>query len=223
MIKTLQSYRFIFVLFVFFSHFSWGGIDAFDFGGECGVSFFFILSGFVLSIGNGCKFNDGTFRHKTFLFKQLAKFYPLHILMLAAFVLLSVKATGSIDVVKLLLNVFLLQSWMPDNAFNFSFNGVAWFLSDVMFFYLLFPWLYSRLMHASVKRLAILIILVLFVFVAFVSAVPDGLVNTFIYVFPPVRCIDFSIGILLYRLYQSRQTRSLKHFLANGGVKLPYC
>lgn len=33
---------------------------AFDFGGECGVSFFFVLSGFVLSYAYGEKVRDGS-------------------------------------------------------------------------------------------------------------------------------------------------------------------
>lgn len=220
MIKTLQSYRFIFVLFVFFSHFAWGDTPAFDFGGECGVSFFFILSGFVLSVGNGHKIDDGTFSRKGFIMKQLSKFYPLHLLTLAAFVLLSVKATGGVDVIKLLLNVFLLQSWVPDNSYNFAFNGVAWFLSDVMFFYLLFPWLYSKIIHVGVKRLFVWISIVLTAFIALASVVPGGLVNTLIYVFPPVRCIDFAVGILLYRLFRSERTLLLKRFLENRKHKI---
>ena len=74
MIKTLQSYRFIFVLMVFFSHFSWNDVAAFDFGGECGVSFFFILSGFVLSV-SAAERNLKNYPRKTFITKQLAKFY----------------------------------------------------------------------------------------------------------------------------------------------------
>ena len=47
MIKTLQSLRFFFIMLVVLSHYIG---TSFDFGGECGVSFFFVLSGFVLSL-----------------------------------------------------------------------------------------------------------------------------------------------------------------------------
>ena len=47
MIHTLQSLRFIFIMLVVLSHYIG---SSFDFGGECGVSFFFMLSGFVLSL-----------------------------------------------------------------------------------------------------------------------------------------------------------------------------
>ncbi|MBQ7870061.1 MAG: hypothetical protein IJ355_07030 [Prevotella sp.] len=47
MIETLQSLRFIFFVMIFMSHFGYDGRPTFDAGGDCGVSFFFILSGFV--------------------------------------------------------------------------------------------------------------------------------------------------------------------------------
>ena len=82
MIRTLQSLRLIFILLVLFSHLSWGDVPPPRFGGECGVSLFFMLSGFVLSIGYGAKIEEGRFSLKTFYLKQLAKCYPLHLLTL---------------------------------------------------------------------------------------------------------------------------------------------
>ena len=58
MIRTLQSLRFFFIMLVVLSHYIG---SSFDFGGECGVSFFFILSGFVLSLAYSGKIADGTF------------------------------------------------------------------------------------------------------------------------------------------------------------------
>lgn len=52
--RTLQGVRFLFVLLIYISHCTSPNITTqFDFGGELGVSFFFILSGFVLSWGYG--------------------------------------------------------------------------------------------------------------------------------------------------------------------------
>ncbi len=213
MIKTLQFYRFVFVQMVFFSHFTWGNIGAFDFGGECGVSFFFILSGFVLSVSTSARSGENMLTRKQLMAKQLLKFYPLHIIILSVFVLFDLIVAGKIDIIKLFLNVFLLQSWIPDNSFNFAFNGVSWFLSDIMFFYFLFPWLYSRIVLAPLKRLLQTVIIVLLLYIAFVFVVPEGHINTLLYVFPPIRVLDFAIGILIYRLYKTDFTQSLKHFL----------
>ena len=53
-IRTLQGARFLFVAFIYLSHCVTPNVSTpFDFGGDIGVSFFFILSGFVMSWGYG--------------------------------------------------------------------------------------------------------------------------------------------------------------------------
>ena len=59
---TLQSLRFVFVMMIFMSHFAYRGVSPFDAGGDCGVTFFFLLSGFTMSMGYGCSIADGSFR-----------------------------------------------------------------------------------------------------------------------------------------------------------------
>ena len=135
MIETLQSLRFIFVLMIFMSHFTYRGICAFDAGGDCGVSFFFILSGFVLSLGYGSRIREGTFCYGRFMLRRLRKIYPLHLLCLLFFLVVS---RSDFDLT-VLLNELLLQSWVPDPNYYFSCNSVSWFLSSLLFCYLVFP------------------------------------------------------------------------------------
>ena len=40
------------------------------------------------------------------------------------------------------INLCLLQSWIGKSSIYFSYNGVAWFLSTMMFLYLVAPYLY---------------------------------------------------------------------------------
>ena len=89
MIATLQSLRFVFVLLIFLSHFAYGSFQALDAGGDCGVAFFFLLSGFTLSLGYDESLRNGSFRYKTFLCRRLRKIYPLHLLCLLFFLLAS--------------------------------------------------------------------------------------------------------------------------------------
>lgn len=152
MIKDLQSLRFIFVLLVFMSHITWTD-TSFDFGGECGVAFFFILSGFVLSVGFGAKVETGMFRRRPFLIKQLLKFYPLHIIMMIVMLLMDMRIGMYTEPYLLLPNILLLQSWFPDDKFYFVANGSSWFLSDMMFFYLMFPLLYRKIMKDPLAEL----------------------------------------------------------------------
>ncbi len=179
------------------------------------MSFFFMLSGFVLSIGYGEKIDNHCFSLKQFLIRQLSKFYPLHLLLLSAFIALDVIRGYGADVTKLLLDIFLLQSWVPDNGYNFAYNGVAWFLSDVIFFYVLFPTLYRAIVHATAKKSVTISAVAAGIYAAVIYIVPPDLVNTLVYVFPPMRMIDFIIGIIIYRLYVSPATNTFRRW-TNG-------
>ena len=46
MLRNVQALRFVFIMLIVMSHIIG---RSFDFGGECGVSFFFMLSGYILS------------------------------------------------------------------------------------------------------------------------------------------------------------------------------
>lgn len=84
----ITSLRFMFVMMIFMSHFNYRGHAAFDAGGNCGVAFFFLLSGFVLSMGYGQRINEKTFVFKNYFKRRLLKLYPLHLLSLALFIVL---------------------------------------------------------------------------------------------------------------------------------------
>ena len=193
MIETLQALRFIFVLMIFMSHFTYQGICAFDAGGDCGVSFFFILSGFVLSLGYGSRIREGTFSYGRFMQRRLWKIYPLHLLCLLFFL---VASRSDFDLT-VLFNALLLQSWVPDPNYYFSCNSVSWFLSSLLFCYLVFPF--------ACRRMSVWLTLVVFsACVLPYFLVPKEKVNAILYVYPLVRFVDFYIGMLLCRWFERR-------------------
>ena len=190
MIETLQSLRFVFVMLIFLSHFAYKDMHSLDAGGDCGVAFFFLLSGFVLSLGYGQQISEGSFRFGRFLKRRLLKCFPLHILCLLFFLFVSRPAIDG----KVLLNALLLQSWVPDVDYYFSCNSVSWFLSSLLFCYLVFPFVFRRLSPA-------LTLAVLTAGVAVYLLVPYSRVNAILYVHPLVRFIDFYLGMLLARCH----------------------
>ena len=190
MIATLQSLRFIFVMMIFMSHFSYHGMSAFDAGGDCGVAFFFMLSGFVLSLRYGGEICEGSFQYGRFLKHRFWKLYPLHLLCLVFFL---VVARPRLDL-PVLLNALLLQSWIPRPDYYFSCNSVSWFLSSLFFCYLLFPLAYKRVSGWWMS-------LVFMAYLAVVLLTPCEKVNAILYVHPLVRFVDFYIGIVLARIY----------------------
>ncbi|MEQ0565863.1 acyltransferase [Amycolatopsis sp. NEAU-NG30] len=138
----------------------------FGVGGFTGVTFFFILSGFVLTCA--VRPRDTTVR---FWRRRFFKIYPNHLLTFGAALLLLTVITGQggVRFSDGLLNVLLLQSWSTTLEVRTSFNPVAWSLSCELLFYLLFPliiklvnkvrperlWLWTILSAASVLALPV--------------------------------------------------------------------
>ena len=199
---TLQSLRFVFVMMIFMSHFAYRDICAFDAGGDCGVAFFFILSGFVCSLGYGQRIREGAFRYGDFIWKRLKKLYPLHLLCLLFFLLVS---QTTLDM-KVMTNALLLQSWVPDPEWYFSCNKVSWFLSSLLFCYVVFPFVYRYLSRY-------LTLAVLLAYAAICWLIPYDQVNAVLYVFPLVRFVDFYLGMLLCRLYERKPGMDVRSWM----------
>lgn len=104
-----------------------------------GVSYFFILSGFVMIIAYG-KQNKIDF--VDFIKKRIARIYPLY--FLAIFILLVYRIlTNNVDFTGLILNIAVIQSWFLGYAL--SFNAPGWSLVVEMFFYLTFPFIFNKI------------------------------------------------------------------------------
>lgn len=197
MIQNLVSLRFVFIMLIYLSHISYMGFPAFDFGGESGVAFFFVLSGFVLSLRYGESVMAGEFRQGRFMKHQIAKFYPLHLAILALTVCLNYRNVDGHYLLMMLPSVLLVQSWLLRPEFYFAGNAVSWFLCDIIFLYLLFPYIYK----VMAKRRYGIIIAALLAYFVYIACVPKDRYNDFVYAFPPSRIFDFAIGIMCYRLY----------------------
>lgn len=52
---------------------------------------------------------------------------------------------------KTILNILLIQSWFPSVSINVSLNGVAWFLSSILFCYFMFPFIAAWLKENKEK------------------------------------------------------------------------
>lgn len=200
MIETLQSLRFIFFVMIFMSHFEYDGLPAFDAGGDCGVSFFFILSGFVLSSAYGNKVSSDGFRYRQFMARRVKKLYPLHLLCLLAFVVINIRSMDAGTLVRLLPNLLLVQSWIPSAGFYFSANAVSWFLSDILLCYSVFPAVFQAVHRMTPMALTGAWAAVLAAYAVLLCNIPDAMTNAIVYVFPPVRTVDFAIGVTLWRV-----------------------
>lgn len=113
------------------------GTGLFRFG-YVGVTFFYLLSGFVLAWT--WKPHE---RIRSFLLRRFARVYPLHLVTALIAGLLTALGIGAFPELPppsaIGLNLTLLQAWSPEPLVAFSLNGVSWSLSDEAFFYVAFP------------------------------------------------------------------------------------
>ena len=172
--------------------------------GGVGVSFFFILSGFILTWS--ARPGDTPRR---FMRRRLVKLYPNHLVTFALSMALFAGATATSR--QWLPNLFLVQAWFSDPSVSFSVNAPSWSLACELVFYLSFPLLHRWTRKINPAHLwgwvAALVALVVAV-PAFAYAVltdspripgwpASPVQNWFVYQLPPVRLLEFAIGMLL--------------------------
>lgn len=182
-----------------------------------GVSFFFVLSGFILAYNYPTL---STRRETAHFFKaRIARIWPAHI---AAIILLYLMTSGwnlggltSLQAVfTALANLFLIQSLIPLRDVFLTFNGVAWSISTEMFFYFSFPLLISSFIPGrKVKLLFLSTVAALFFGFAIAwnipadDATPSVSLMGLFYVNPFVRIIEFFAGVLACGMYQKIHSR----------------
>lgn len=178
-------------------------------GGWAGVTFFFVLSGFVLTWAMRPGDTAPTFWRRRFF-----KIYPTHLITLvAAGVLLAVVTKAAFSGWNGVLNLLLIQSWSPDLAVRISFNEVAWSLSCEALFYLCFPFLIKLVGRVRPERLwfwAIMSAAAVISMASFALLMPPG--PTFpgtgfttwqlwlVFHFPPTQLPEFVFGMFLARI-----------------------
>ncbi len=65
------------------------------------------------------------------------------------------------DVMDFILHLFMLQTYVFTGDKIIILNGVLWFVADIMFFYLISPFLYSLLKNQSIKIILIILTLII--------------------------------------------------------------
>ena len=211
-IDQLTGLRFFAALLVFFSHSNFDGghnIARLIFeSGYVGVSFFFVLSGFVLAFSYQQRLSEKKITVRRYIFLRFARLMPLHLLTAIPFVIW-LWCTDRLNIGGALLNLTLLQSWVPHTGSYFSLNAPSWSLSNEIFFYVCFVSLAT--VKTKVLRVGFLcLLLVIFLSAVIMTINFEGLVlfgssrslsHFMFYVFPVFRLIEFIFGMLLYRLW----------------------
>ncbi|MCX5196158.1 acyltransferase [Streptomyces sp. NBC_00249] len=238
-LPSLTGLRWTAALMVFLYHVHiveyFGGrsqdLVTFAFGaGSTGVSFFFVLSGFVLAWSTAtAPVGRGIVR---FWRRRFARVYPLHLVTataaLAMALLLGVGETPTLR--PLAANLALVQSWVLEVPYFQGLNPVSWSLACEAFFYLSFPLLLWPLRRLGPRAAVVAAVLSLAVILAVptvmeLTGVPDGTVWSQ-YFFPLTRLPEFVLGIALAELVRSGRWRgpglTVSLALTLGGYFLSY-
>jgi peptidoglycan/LPS O-acetylase OafA/YrhL len=216
-LPALTGLRILAAIAVYFNHIgppagSPKALYCFLYAGYCGVTIFFVLSGFVLAYN----YFEGM-RHASlvstydFLVARFARVYPLYLIVLL-FIVLTWHANG-ISVDGWWRNAIGIQAWHPEVTKAFSFDSPAWSVSVEFFLYACFPILIPLIARLRTPRSMLITAVVVAAVIAglaawFVAAGKGNLsfldpssAHRWLYRTPLTRLGDFTLGILAARLF----------------------
>lgn len=188
--------------------------------GYVGVTFFFVLSGFVLTLN----YFD-TLRTPQQLWSyavaRIARVYPLYLVVLA-WPTIGLWAAGTLPKHDLLLHVLGLQAWNSDLGVAYGFVAPAWSISVELFLYATLPLLVAmvRLVDRRIWTLLGSVALVLAVLAATAYVfqrtgrgdlgwADPASAHRWLYRTPLMRVGDFLLGILAARIYLKLRDRAV--------------
>lgn len=205
--NSIQGWRGIFAIGVMLSHcfFAEGYFLSEYLLSLSNVSFFFVLSGYLLYATYKPEVKFGAF-----LGKKMSKLYPLHLILLLCMVFFKlIRNTFALtfsNIISLLLNLTLLHTVTPDMDIVLGFNSVSWFLSCLVICFAICYWLMKLINKPDCKIGAVLlysiaaVLLVAKVVLAIIFPENNELVKYFVYFCPLASLGDFCLGMTLYRL-----------------------
>ena len=180
------------------------------------VSFCFIYSSFFTAMLHPFGPDYNLRDHTHYMWGKLAKLYPLHLLALALGIFVARYLWGfGISLKALLAQLTFISPWIPDKNYYFAYNPVAWFVCDIFFLYLMAP-LVVRLLRRCRLALQVALIITLLVLEYLAGYTPsDGsrkaiLGMYILYEFPPIRLLDFALGVVLFNLTQGAWWKRLQ-------------
>lgn len=182
------------------------------------VSFFFVLSGFILSYVHPRITTKA--ECLTFWRARIARCWPLHILTFFFYAYLfpygmGYNTDGHPRLDTFFAQFFLIQAWIPSPFFFFSFNAPAWSVSVEFFFYMCYP-LIAKVFQSRNKKIILATLLVTLSVAALCSALEQTLHGTNVrvwvgYINPASRLFEFVLGVCCSLIYAHNKTKISAH------------
>ena len=220
-IKPLTGLRWVAALLVYLSHTIGDNnlpksLLRFSENGYSGVTVFFILSAFILTINYQEPLDiRSTFRY---LVARAARILPIYYTVLV-FVLLQTKLTSGEIPSWSWKHILLIQVWDADVGVSMGLNGPAWSIGVEVFFYLVFPFLliiFSRMLKTFGSS-GLLTVIGVGLITLFYFKFRHGESHRLLYRNPLTRIGDFIYGIGLAGIYltipKNKSTQILASFM----------
>ncbi len=182
-----------------------------------GVSYFFVLSGFVLTYVYP-SLPDWTSRRK-FLVARIARLWPAHFVAMIFAVFLAragwtfLDRPGMASHLNLIANVLMIQAWTPvEGGGLFSINGPSWSISTEFGLYFAFLLLIGNFENTWGRKLVFsALILTALILIGFAlnirwtsTSYPAITDESLLYMFPPARLFEFTAGMSVALLYRRK-------------------
>jgi peptidoglycan/LPS O-acetylase OafA/YrhL len=206
-LAALTSLRFLAAAAIVYHHVmgAWAFPRVPEFLFAQGVSFFFVLSGFILTYRYPLLRDWPEIRR--FWLARFARIWPAHATSLVIVVATATAVLSSFDGTNLRFyvttNLLMVQSWIPSRA-AISLNGPSWSISTEFAFYLMFPLLisdFARTWH--VKLVGAIVLSFLIVVACFVLGIDWGNGAFPVIVgFPLTRLFEFVLGMCAALLWR---------------------
>ena len=166
-------------------------------GGYSAVAAFFVLGGFVMTLGYKKKIESSEFSYSSYLTKRLLKIYPLHWICLFVMLLVALlQGNAMIPSMKIVaLNALLLQSWIPKMEVYFSYNSLSWYCSSLLLFIAFFPLFIKSLINVSNKKMILLWSFIVGLYVVLWILCPKEWRHPVLYINPVMRLFDSLVGV----------------------------
>jgi peptidoglycan/LPS O-acetylase OafA/YrhL len=180
----LRCFAALNIVFFHFSNPDWfGPLSPVVNAGYLSVSFFIMLSGFVLAYNYAGRAREGKLDKVRFWKARLTRLYPIYLLSLAlgwdTFLGERAAHTHFMFWMGAILTPILLQGWIPEIA-TFG-NTPAWTMSAEAAYYVMFPWLAAiprpTRIGAHLRRLGVLWLLGMLPGALYVIFNPDHIVH----------------------------------------------
>jgi peptidoglycan/LPS O-acetylase OafA/YrhL len=176
-----------------------------------GVSFFFVLSGFIIAYAYPKLDSKGEVFN--FIVARIARIWPAHF---AALLLVVTLLQMPLDRT-FVANALLLHGWVPSWPWYFSYNAPSWSISAELFFYIAFPFLIFQWSRSWWwKWIASAILVIALIWLGGTLHLPDisqkdqPSLHGLLYINPLARLFEFTSGMVAYSAFQQLQSVSHK-------------